>query len=124
MKVKAAFIFGAILAIFFGISLAFFPNWSADIFDLEFTVDSIHIVRIFGAALIGFAVIFWQVRDDAPSEARRNIMLGEIFHSGIASIFWIIALIQGLGNFLMWVPAFSHFILTIWFGYLYIKGAK
>jgi hypothetical protein len=124
MKVKVAFIAGAIFAIFFGICLSIFPQWSADIFGLETNVGFLHIIRIFGAALIGFAVILWQVRDDAPSEARRNIILGEIFHSGIASIFWIIALVQGLGNALMWIPALGHFILTIWFGYLYIKGAK
>jgi hypothetical protein len=124
MKIKAAFIAGAIFAIIFGIGLAFLPNIMIDLFDVSLNEDGIHIARIFGAALIGFAVIFWQVSKDVPSEARRNIILGETVHSGIASIFWIIALVQGLGNWLMWFPFLCHLVLALWFGYLYIKGAK
>ena len=124
MKAKAAFIFGALVSAFFGICLTFFPAWSGDLFDLEYIEDSILVTRLFGAALVGNAVILWQVNDDSPSEARRNIILGEIFHSGIASVIWIMAIIQGLGNILTWIPALCHIILTVWFGYLYIKGAK
>jgi hypothetical protein len=124
MKVKPAFIFGAILMMFFGVLLTLLPNFSADLFGMVFNADGTHIGRIFGAALIGFGVIFWQVRNDVPSEARRNIILGETIHSGIATIFWVIALVQGLGNFLMWVPLLGHLVAFIWFGYLYIKGAK
>jgi len=124
MKIKAAFIAGAIFSIIFGIWLAFLPNTLPDVFGITLNEDGVHISRIFGAALIGWAVMFWQVRSDMPSEARRNIILGEIFHSGIASIIWIFALIQGLGNWLMWIPFLGHAALTIWFGYLYIKGAK
>lgn len=124
MKIKVAFIAGAIFAIIFGIWLAFLPNILSDVFDVSLNEDAIHITRIFGAALIGYAVIFWQVRNDMPSESRRNIILGETIHSGIASIFWIFALVQGLGNSLMWFPFLGHLGLFIWFGYLFFKGAK
>lgn len=124
MKIKAAFIAGAIFALIFGIGLAFLPNFMVGLFEVSLNEIGIHNARIFGAALIGLAVIFWQVRKDMPSEARRNIILGETVHSGIASIFWIIALVQGLGNWLMWIPFLCHLVLAIWFGYLYVKGAK
>jgi len=124
MKIKAAFIAGAIFAIIFGIWLAFLPNTLPGIFDIALNEDGILIARIFGASLIGWAVIFWQVRQDMPSEARRNVILGETVHSGIASIFWIIALFQGMGNWMMWIPFLGHLGLAIWFGYLYFQGAK
>ena len=124
MNVKPAFVYGAVTCVVYGIGLIFIPSTMLSWFDLTLTQELTLLAQIFGAALLGFAVIFWMTRGDTPSEARRNIILGEVVHSLIATILWIIAIVGGIGNTLMYLPLFSHVSLVIWFGFLYFKGAK
>jgi hypothetical protein len=124
MNVKPAFIYGAVTCVVYGIGLIFIPSTMLSWFDLTLTQELTLLAQIFGAALLGYAVIFWMTRGDTPSEARRIIILGEVVHSLIATILWIIAIVGGIGNALMFLPLFSHVSLVIWFGLLYFKGAK
>jgi hypothetical protein len=124
MNVKPAFIYGAATCVLYGIGLLFIPTIMFSWFGLTLTKDLTFFFFFFGAALLGYAVIFWMTRGDLPSEARRYIILGEVVHSLIATIIWIIAIVGGIGNTLMFLPLFSHASLAIWFGILYFNGAK
>jgi hypothetical protein len=124
MNIKPAFIYGAISMVLYGIGLLFIPVFMFSWFALTLPKDLSFFAQVFGAALLGYAVIFWLAKGDMPSNARRQIILGETVHSGIATIIWIVAIIQGIGNFLMFLPLLSHLSCAIWFGYLYAKGAK
>ncbi len=124
MKVKFAFVIGAIFAGVFGLLLTFAPGFSASLFGMDVNEGGEFIARIFGASLLGYAIICWRVKSDSPSEARRSVILGVIVHSGIASIIWIWGLVLGVGNLLILIPLIGHLGLAIWFGYLYVKGAK
>ena len=124
MNVKPAFIYGAVTCVVYGIGLLFIPTTMFSWFGLTLPQDLTFFAQIFGAALLGYTVIFWMTRGDTPSEARRNVILGEVVHSFIATIVWIMALVAGIGNMLMFLPLFSHASLVIWFGFLYFKGAK
>jgi hypothetical protein len=106
----------------YGIGLIFIPTTMLSWFDLTLTQELTLLAQIFGGALIGYAVIFWMTQGDAPSKTRKTIILGEVVHSLIATILWVIAIVGGVGNTLMYLPLFSHVSLVIWFGYLYIKG--
>lgn len=124
MKVKPAFIYGAVSMLLYGIGLLFIPSIMFSWFGLTLPKDLTFIAQVFGAALLGYAVIFWMSKDDMPSEARRNIILGEVVHSLIATIIWIYAIVMGIGNTLMFLPLLSHLSMAIWFGFLYYKGVK
>lgn len=124
MNLKIPFIYGAIAALIFGLLFVIIPSLTLSIFDISLSNEGIFFVRLFGASLFGIGVMSWLAKDAPPSEARRHIILGEIFHSGIASILFIFGLIQGIGNLLMVAPFMLHLSLTLWWGYLYMKGAK
>jgi hypothetical protein len=124
MNVKPAFIYGAISMVVYGIGLLFIPVLMFSWFGLTLPNDLRFVAQIFAASLLGYAVMFWATQGNMPSEARRRIILGEIVHSVIATIIWIIAIIASIGNALMFLPLFSHLSLAIWFGYLYYKGAE
>ena len=124
MNVKPAFIYGSISCVLYGIGLLFIPKIMFSWFGLTLPDNLVFFSQIFAAALLGYAVMFWMVQGNMPSVARRNIILGETIHSGIATIIWIIAIITGIGNALMFLPLFSHLSLAIWFGYLYFRGAN
>ncbi|MFU8771748.1 MAG: hypothetical protein ACNA8H_04925 [Anaerolineales bacterium] len=124
MNVKPAFIYLALAGVIFGLLFTLIPALTLSIFEISLSTEGLFFVRLFGAALIGYSVIAWSARDDPPSEARRHIILGEIYHSGIATIILVFGLIQGIGNLLLLLPLAVHLSLTLWFGYLYIRGTK
>ena len=121
MKIKAAFIYCALIMGIFGLLFVLIPAFSLSLFAISLSTEGIFMVRIFGAALVGYAVILWLAKDEAFSSATRAIMTGEVIHSGIASVFFVIGLIQGLGNFLMIMPLFCHLSCAFWFAYLLAK---
>lgn len=125
MNVKTAFICGAIFCLVFGILCGGLgPRWLSSLLDIELNDAGFFIVNIFGAALLGFSAILWYARNEPPSGARYSIIIGETIHSGIAAIFWINALFQGLGNLLILVPLLGHLGLAVWFGYFWINERK
>ena len=124
MNVKAPFIYGSIAALVFGLLFVIIPTFTLSFFDISLSVEGTFFVRLFGASLVGLGVMSWLAKDTVPAEARRHMILGEIFHSGIASIIFVFGLIQGVGNLLLILPFFIHLSLTLWWGYLYLKGAK
>jgi hypothetical protein len=124
MKVKLAFTLCAIAWVLFGLPFVFFPSFAMSLFNIYLDVWGYFMVRLFGAALIGFAVISWTLKDDPPSEARRHVILGETVHSAIATIVFIYGAILGFESFLSFIPLVIHLIFAVWFGYLYLKGAK
>ena len=125
MKVKTAFICAHILCLAYGLLCGGFTRFAASFFGIELGEAGMFITRIFGAALLGFTAIFLYARNEPHSPARQSIIIGEWIHSTIAVIFWIDALIRGIGDMLIIIPLLSHLVLAIWFGYYAIKcGVK
>jgi hypothetical protein len=124
MKVKPAFIFCAVMMVIFGLLFVIIPTIALSLFDISLSAEGNAMVRLFGASLIGYAVMLWLAKGDIPSEARRHMILGETTHSAIATVIIIISMIQGIGNYLVAIPLIVHLVCAVWFGYLYGKGAK
>jgi hypothetical protein len=121
MKVTTAFIYCALIMGIFGLLFVLIPAFSLSLFAISLSPEGIFMVRIFGAALVGYALILWRAKDEAASPAIRAILLGEVVHSGIASVAFVVAMIQGIGNFLMVMPLLLHLSCTVWFAYLMAK---
>ena len=124
MNLKAPFIYGSIAALVFGLLFVFIPSFTLSLFDISLSIEGDFFVRLFGASLFGIGVMSWLAKDAPPSDARRHMILEEIFHSGIATIIFVFGFFQGIGNLLMIFPFVIHLSLTLWWGYLYLKGAK
>jgi hypothetical protein len=121
MKVKVAFIYCAFIMGIFGLLFVLIPALSLSLFAISLSQEGIFLVRIFGAALVGYAFILWLAKDEMYSPSIRAILAGEIIHSGIASVIFVIAIIQGIGNLLMIMPLFCHLSCALWFAYLLVK---
>lgn len=124
MRAKPAFIFLALAAAIFGLMFTFVPTFALSIFNLDLSSDGIFLVRLFGAALIGYGVIAWFTKEADPSETRRHIILGETIHSATATLIFVLGLIQGIGNLVLLLPFIVHLSLTLWFGLLYLKRVR
>ncbi len=124
MKVKLPFTLAAIAWLLFGLPFVLVPGFAMSLFNISLDIWGNFMVQLFGASLLGFAVISWLVKDDPPSEARRHIILGEAVHSAIATILFVYGAIVGFASWLSYIPGLLHLIFTVWFGYLFFKGTK
>ena len=96
MKVKPAFIFCAVMMVIFGLLFVIIPAIALSLFDISLSAEGIAMVRLFGASLVGYAVMLWLSKGDMPSEARRHMILGETTHSAIATVILFISMIWRL----------------------------
>ncbi len=73
--------------------------------------------QLFGAALLGFAIITWSARNVPPSEARQAILLG-LFAGDLAGfILALKAQLGGVVNTLGWSTVVIYLLLALGFGY-------
>lgn len=118
MKTKGWFIYCAVVLGIFGLLFTIIPGIALDKFDIILDDAGILMVRLFGAALIGLALIAWLARDDPPSRARTAIIWGQCIESAIAFVVLVIGIINGLGNVLSWIPTILHLSIALGFGYM------
>jgi len=123
MKTKGWFIYCAVFLAIFGVLFVIIPGIALALFDVTLDDAGIMMVRLFGAALIGLAIIAWLAKDDPPSRARTAIIWGQCIESAIASIVLVIGIINGIGNVLVWIPTILHLSVALGFGYMLVTKA-
>ena len=117
MNIKTLMIINAIVAVVFGLAFLLIPTQLTSLYGVTADALSIYIGQLFGAALIGFAVLTWTARNAADSDARKSIVLALFIADGVG---FIVALMGQLGNVvnaLGWSTVLIYLILTVWWGY-------
>lgn len=124
MKIKVVFIYTAVLLAIFGLLFVFIPAPSLSLFAITLDDPGYMMVRLFGAALVGLALIAWMARDDPPSRARQAIVWGQCIESAIAVIVLLVGIFSGIGNALGWLPVVAHLVIALGFGYFLVKKSS
>jgi hypothetical protein len=124
MKIKVVFIYSAILLAIFGLLFVFIPSPALSLFAITLDDQGYMMVRLFGAALVGLALIAWMARDDPPSRARQAIVWGECIESIIAVVVLLVGIFSGIGNTLAWVPVVVHLLIALGFGYFLVTKSS
>jgi len=123
MNLPAIFTFNAVVALIFGVVFVFIPGQTAELYDLTLSEGGILIGRLFGAALIVFAVLTWRVRHAQPSAERHAIVLSLFIGDVIGFVASLLAQLAGVSNALGWSTVAIYLILALAFGYqLFVAG--
>jgi hypothetical protein len=77
------------------------------------------VAQLFGAALIGYAILTWSVRKAGDSEARRAIVLALFISDGIAFVLALIGQLKGMVNSLGWSTVAIYLLLALGFAYFH-----
>ena len=117
MKLSALMIVNAIIAAVFGLGFVFAPGQVTSLYSLETGAVLEYVAQLFGAALLGFAVLTWFARNVADSEARRAILLAMFVGDGVGFVLALIAQIQGIQNAMGWSTVVIYLLLALGFGY-------
>ena len=124
MKLSMFMVIVAVVAGLFGLGFVFVPEQVMSYYGTAPDASTNYMAQLFGAALLGFAVILWLCKDTEDSPERQAILLGLFVAEGAG---FVIALNTQLGggiNALGWSTVFIYLLFALGFGYFrFIKSA-
>lgn len=113
---KILMIVNAIITIVFGVLFVLIPGQLASWYGILADEPMKYVGELFGAALIGLAVLTWTARNAGDSEARKSIVLALFITDTIGFIIAIIAQLGNVVNQLGWLTVILYLVLAIWWG--------
>lgn len=119
MKLGNLFAVNAVIAGLFGLAFVFAPAQLLAQYGLAVDSAFALVAQLFGAALIGYAILTWLCRKAGDSDARRAIVLALFISDGVAFILALMAQLKGLVNPLGWSTVAIYLLLAIGFAYFH-----
>ena len=119
MKLGNLFAVNTVIAGIFGLAFVFAPAQLLAQYGLVVDAGFGLIAQLFGAALVGYAILTWLVRKVGDSEARRAIVLALFISDGIAFVLALMAQLKGLVNSLGWSTVAIYLLLALGFAYFH-----
>jgi hypothetical protein len=119
MKLGNLFAVNSVIAGLFGLAFVFAPAQLLVQYGLTIEAGFGLVAQLFGAALIGYAILTWSVRKAGDSEARRAIVLALFISDGVAFVLALIAQLKGLVNSLGWSTVAIYLLLALGFAYFH-----
>jgi hypothetical protein len=119
MKLGNLFAVNAVIAGLFGLAFIFAPAQLLAQYGLAIGAGFGLVAQLFGAALIGYAVLTWPVRKAGDSEARRAIVFALFISDGAAFVLALIAQLKGQVNSLGWSTVAIYLLLALGFAYFH-----
>ena len=117
MKLSVFMVIATIVALLFGLAFVFVAEPLLSLYGISLSPGGLIVARLFGAALLGFAVLTWHARNAEDSEARRAIILALFIGDSIGFIVALISQLSGVVNALGWSTVIIYLLLAIGFGY-------
>lgn len=122
MKLSTLLLINAIVAVLFGLVFVLVPATAMALYGIQLSDAGLFTARLFGAALVTFAIISWLVRGSAGSEVVRSIAFSFFVGDIIGFIISFIYQLQGVPNALGWSTVVIYLLLGVGFGYLYLTN--
>ena len=116
MAVKTFFTIIAVLALVHGVGFVLIPEQVAASYGMASSAATLLMARLFGAALVGLALIFWFARDGS-SESVRAVFIATIVGNTAGLIVVAMGTIAGTLNAMGWVAALIYLFGAAGSGY-------
>jgi hypothetical protein len=117
MKLTTLMVVNTLVAAAFGVGFIVVPFQVTSAYGLESTPQLEYVTRLFGAALLAFAVLTWTARNATDSDTRRAILLALFVGDGVAFIVSLMGQLGGVVNALGWTTVVLYLVLALGFGY-------
>lgn len=117
MRLRTFLAIAAALYAMYGLGLALVPATFMAVYGVELDSGGSLIARILGAALIGFALIFWWSRDEGVSDRLQAVLRASFVYNVIDLPIVLLATVQGVMSAVGWSAVVLHLLLASGFGY-------
>ena len=103
-----------ILSAFYGLCLVLIPVKFVSTYDVVLTASGIYFARVFGAALLGFAILFWSNRNVPFSDRSwQSLLFATLFSQAIDAVINVRELMNGQGNSLGWTTVAVNVLVCL-----------
>ena len=115
------FIVSMIVEAIFGLGFVLAPDSVVN--PLGVTLDEIGIIfaRLFGSAILSFAVLLWFARKSDNAEFRLGVVTSMSVFYAMSAVLLLIAELNGLMNTIGWSVVALQAVLALWFYYFLVK---
>ena len=119
MKLGNLFAVNTVIAGLFGLAFVFAPAQLLAQYGLVVDAGFGLVAQLFGATMVGYAILTWLVRKVGDSEARRAIVFALFISDGVAFVLALMAQLKGLVNSLGWSTVAIYLLLALGFAYFH-----
>ena len=124
MNLSLLFTINAVLAAVFGLAFVIAPGQAASLYGVTADAQFRYLAQLFGAALVGFAVLTWVARNATASDARKAIVLALFVSNALGFVLALLGQMAGVANPMGWSTVVIYLILALGFGYFQFMRAS
>jgi hypothetical protein len=117
MRLNTLFVISAALGAVFGVLFVVVPGPLASVYGITLDKAGLLIAQLFGAALIGFAVLDWLARGVTDPDARQAIVLGNLAADVIGFVVILLGQLAGIANAVGWTTVAIYLLLALGWAY-------
>ena len=117
MKLSTLMVINTIVALLFGLAFVLMAGTLLSFYGTTLSPGGLVVARLFGTALLGYAVLTWFARNTEESEARRAIVLALFVSDVVGFIVALVGQLSGAVNALGWSTVVIYLLLALGFGY-------
>ena len=117
MNLSLLFTVNAIVAAVFGLAFVTAPGQAASLYGVTADAQFRYLAQLFGAALVGFAVLTWVARNAKASDARKAIVLALFISNAVGFVLALLGQMAGVVNTMGWSTVAIYLLLALAFGY-------
>jgi hypothetical protein len=121
MKLSTLFLINGIVALLFGLGFVLIPGTVVSWYGVTLDEAATYISRLYGSALLGFAIISFMVRNATGSGELRAILAAFAFGDLLGFVLSLIYQLQGVANTLGWTTVVIYLALGVAFGAAYMR---
>ncbi|OGO46825.1 MAG: hypothetical protein A2W37_11280 [Chloroflexi bacterium RBG_16_63_12] len=117
MKLSTWLTIAAVVAVVFGLAFVLVTGPLLSFYGITLDKAGTLVAQLFGAALIGFAVLNWFARGVTDREARQAIVLANLASDTVGFVMALIGQLAGVANALGWSTVALYLLLALGFAY-------
>jgi hypothetical protein len=118
VSLKNLLMVAAVIGAAFGVAFVVASGPLLAIYGITLDKAGTLVAQLFGALLIGVAVLNWFARDVTDPEARQAVVFGNLSGDAIGFVVILIGQLAGIANSLGWVNVAIYLLLAVGFAYV------
>ena len=121
MRLSTLMTVNAVVAGLFGLAFVVVPVRLLSVYGATGGSSLAYVAQLYGAALLGFALLTWSARNAGDSEARRAIVLALFVADAIGFVIALISQLRIGVNAIGWSTVAIYLLFALGFGYFQFK---
>jgi hypothetical protein len=118
MRLNVLLLVAAVIAGVFGVAFVVASGPLLSVYGVALDKAGTLVAQLFGASLIGIAVLNWFARNVTDHDARRAVVFANLAQDVVGFVVILIGQLAGIPNSLGWSNVAIYLLLALGFGYV------